>query len=183
MGQLQLEGAQHLKLDMEMLSKSLLNNLGIRSLPILALLGLGFMCGCRIFIQPSIEKELLSQLISKNHVKALKDTILKEGYERKSKDDYPWQGAKCTNYSKEMVIGQVKTEVQILLSFIDTDAPKDFYRNLGLSVVNNNYPKIPEVKTEVTRMEAILYEKLLSLTGKENVRRGKEEIYNSPEGR
>lgn len=40
--------------------------------------------------------------------------------------------------------------------------------------MNLDYPDLPEVKVEASRMEQILYEKLLEIAGNENVKRGKE---------
>jgi hypothetical protein len=38
--------------------------------------------------------------------------------------------------------------------------------------VNLDRPDLPEVKSEVTRMDTILYEQLREIAGKENVKRG-----------
>jgi hypothetical protein len=60
-----------------------------------------------------------------------------------------------------------------MLNFKETDMQSSFYRNLGISVFNLDRNDIPEINDEVNRIEQILYNKLLEVTGKDNVVRGK----------
>jgi hypothetical protein len=162
---------------MQMLDKSIQQNPAMknhkqRRLVFLVLIGIGSLCGCKSFLQPRIEKEVHVMSIPKNQLDVLKKRILDEGYEIIGKEDFPWEGAICTNYAKKISINTINASVQVLLSYKNSDTSPDFYRNLGLSVVNLDRPDLPEVKSEVTRMDTILYEQLREIAGKENVKRG-----------
>ncbi|MBL0350987.1 MAG: hypothetical protein IPP68_11540 [Elusimicrobia bacterium] len=106
----------------------------------------------------------------------MKSIILSEGYERVTREDYPYKGAFVTQYSKKNYTGKGEFETRIYLNF-RADAPNSYYRNFGLLVHGAEYKSTPEIDTEINRMELLLYEKLVEVSGKENVKRGKKEIY------
>lgn len=136
-------------------------------------LSLCIVFGCASFQYPPVQKELFSRAIPKNQVDTIKNTILSNGYKRITKDNYPYEGAIVTQYAKEISTTQIRSRVQIMLNFKETDMQSGFYRNLGISVFNLNRNDIPEINDEVKRMEQILYNKLLEVAGSDNVIRGK----------
>lgn len=137
------------------------------------LLSLCIVYGCATFQYPPVEKELFSQEIPKNQVDTIKNIILRNGYKRITKDNYPYEGAIVTQYAKEISTTQINSRVQIMLNFKETDIQSSFYRNLGISVFNLDRNDIPEINDEVDRMEQILYNKLLEVAGRDKVVRGK----------
>jgi hypothetical protein len=140
---------------------------------LLIVIGLLCICGCATFRYPPVEKELFSWRIPKGQIITLKNTILNEGYERISKDNYRYEGAIATQYAKEILTAASKSRVQILLSFKETDAAADDYLNMGISIFSLERRARPEIIAEADRIEDILYEKLIKFAGKENVVRGK----------
>lgn len=136
-------------------------------------IGLLCLCGCAAFRYPPVEKEIFSWRIPKSQIDTMKNTILNEGYKRISRDDYPYEGAIVTQYAKEISTPAITSRVQIMLNFKATDDSADYYRNIGIHVFNLDRSDSPEINAEVSRIEGILYEKLLEVAGKENVVRGK----------
>ncbi|MDA8098078.1 MAG: hypothetical protein M0042_00465 [Nitrospiraceae bacterium] len=132
--------------------------------------------GCVTFptTQPD-NKLLFSWEISKSNISHLKSTIVNEGYERTSKDNFLHEGALITFYIKEVRAIDGKEEVRITLGFKESEPPNDLYRNLTLGVFSE-HKHGSAVTGEINRMEGILYKQLVDLSGAENVIRGKKEI-------
>ena len=125
------------------------------------------------FHYPPVKKELFSWQIPKSQLETMKSTILNEGCKRISRDNYPYESAIDTQYAKEISTPLIKSRVQIILGFKETDIAIGYYMNFGINIFNLDRNDIPEVNAEVNRIEGILYDKLLEIAGKENVVRGK----------
>ena len=128
---------------------------------------------CAAFQYPPVEKELFSWRIPKSEVETIKETILGNGYRRITKDNYFYEGAIVTQYAKEISTLQINSRVQIMLSFKETDAQSAFYKNMGISIANLDRDDILEINDEISRIEEIIYKKLLEVAGENNVARGR----------
>ncbi|MFN0116997.1 MAG: hypothetical protein ACKVQC_01720 [Elusimicrobiota bacterium] len=138
-------------------------------------------CGCISFFHPQLKKELLAREVSKNQIDVIKKTIFNEGYKKIGTEDGLWQGALDTQYIKEILTDKIKTTLLILISFKESENFNHFH-NFGISILNNNQSNTPEIKAEINRMEEILYNKLLEISDRKNVKRGNKEIYATEEG-
>lgn len=133
---------------------------------LILLLGLSCISGCK-----DDAKHLTAWQISKGQVEIIKNTIILEGYKRISEDNYHYEGALGTQYSKQLSQEGGVCEIIIMLSFKTVENTPDIYKNSGVSVWSQ-HKDIPEIKAEIERMENLLYKKLLELTGKDNVVKG-----------
>jgi hypothetical protein len=75
---------------------------------ILALICLGVSCASHYY-----EKELFAWRIPKNQISTLKKVILNEGYRRRSRDDFAYEGAFVTQYIKQLSIANKVNEILI----------------------------------------------------------------------
>lgn len=116
----------------------------------------------------------------RGQVDTIKSTIVGEGCKRTTAEDYSYEGAIVTQYTKEISTGNGIFKIGIMFSFKSTDTPEDYYQNLGLTIYSIGNSDAPEVELEMNRIENVLYKKLVDVTGKENVKRGKNEIYPRP---
>jgi hypothetical protein len=127
---------------------------------------------CAHLLNIPIEKELSSWQIPKSRDAVVKKTILNNGFERITNDNYPYEGALVTQYRKEIATKSgANSSLHLLMSFKDSGPDSTFYRNIGITLTFDRTAP-PEVSDEANRMEEILYEKLIEVAGKENVVRG-----------
>lgn len=125
-------------------------------------------------------KELFSWRYPKADAHFIKELILREGYiawgeERVHCKDYG-TFVDCytlNRYVRKDIDAKKNTPLTILFSFKETTPPSDYYRNLAINIGASRPVDSPEIKTEIERMESMLYAKLLEIAGNANVVRGK----------
>ncbi|NKE69957.1 hypothetical protein [Candidatus Manganitrophus noduliformans] len=134
--------------------------------------------GCALLLKDPPNKELFSWRYPKADVNSIKALILNEGY-------VAWGEEKvhCVDYStfvdcytlnryvREAIDTEKNTYLTILFSFKETTPPSDYYRNLAINI--GAPVDSPGIKTEIERIENILYVKLVEIAGTANVVRGK----------
>lgn len=134
--------------------------------------------GCAALFVSPVQKELFSSLVPIDRVDIIKSAISQDGYKMIREDHY-YAGAYATNFVKELPLDDSNVLIEILLSYKKDEAVKDHYRNLGISVSCEQNCNASQVKAEINRIEEILHGKLIEGVGKNNVKRGKKEIYNA----
>ena len=128
--------------------------------------------------------QLFSWHIPRNQIDAVKETIVSNGYLRISRDNYRYEGAFVTQYQKEIMgHGTQLGRIRIMMSFKDTGPTSDLCRNFGLLVINLDRIDVPEIDHEMRQIETVLYDKLLMVSGKENVARGERGNMKPPKGK
>jgi len=131
------------------------------------------------FNYPATEKRLFSWTISKEQLTEIKTILIANGYERIGKEDVPYEGAYTTLYSKGIdTLKQIENnKVKVLMSFKVSNHDSSQYRNYGFSVFNLEHDDIKEINDEINKIEDIIYSKLISFVGAENVERGPRKLH------
>jgi hypothetical protein len=139
---------------------------------LLAITTILIVTGC--FKYPPVEKELFSWTLSREQLVEIKNTLEENGYKKITRDNYPYEGAFVTQYSKEInTKPELKdSQVQIYMSFKTENLNSDKYRNYGFSVFNLHHDDVKEINDEIDRIENIIHGKLIDFAGANNVVRG-----------